>query len=168
MRLALAARAGDAATDGEGDASLVRARGRATLAFAGGEAFDKDGEGLTDEGKAAQRAMKTRRDSDDERLTSLFQDVVTRARVFQGGGSEVTTSTLRDAVETAANRSLIRLFPKFGAGDNANWGKVVVKARDGAPDADGFAPARPRTGVRSWLKRRTPPVRHKTSRPSAR
>jgi len=89
----------------------------------------------TDEGKAAQRAMKTRRDSDDERLASLFQDVVTRARVFQGGGSEVTTSTLRDAVDTAANRSLIRLFPKFGAGDNANWGKVVVKARDGAPDA---------------------------------
>lgn len=89
----------------------------------------------TDEGKAAQRAMKTRRDSDDERLTSLFQDVVARARVFQGGGAEVTTSTLRDAVETAANRSLVRLFPKFGAGDNANWGKVVTKARDGAPDA---------------------------------
>jgi len=89
----------------------------------------------TDEGKAAQRAMKTRRDSDDERLTTLFQEVVTRARVFQGGGSEVTTSTLRDAVETAAIRSLIRLFPKFGAGDNANWGKVVVNARDGAPDA---------------------------------
>jgi hypothetical protein len=79
--------------------------------------------------------MKTRRDSDDERLTSLFQDVVARARVFQGGGAEVTTSTLRDAVETAANRSLVRLFPKFGAGDNANWGKVVAKARDGAPDA---------------------------------
>ena len=55
--------------------------------------------------------------------------------MFQGGGTEVTTSTLRDAVETAANRSLIRLFPKFGAGDNANWGKVVTKARDGAPDA---------------------------------
>ncbi len=89
----------------------------------------------TDEGKAAQRAMKTRLATDDERLTALFQEVVARARVFQGGGAEVTTSTLRDAVETAANRSLIRLFPKFGAGDNANWGKVVIKARDGAPDA---------------------------------
>ena len=51
------------------------------------------------------------------------------AAVFftSGGGS--------DAVDTAANRSLIRLFPKFGAGDNANWGKVVTRARDGAPDA---------------------------------
>lgn len=89
----------------------------------------------TDEGKEAQRAMKTRLATDDDRLTLLFEDVVARARVFQGGGAEVTTTTLRNAVETAANRSLIRLFPKFGAGDNANWGKVVSKARDGAPDA---------------------------------
>lgn len=89
----------------------------------------------TDEGRAAERAMKTRRVSDDERLTTLFHEVVSRARVFQGGGSEVTTSTLRDAVDTAAGRSLIRLFPKFAAGDNPNWGKVVIKARDGAPDA---------------------------------
>jgi hypothetical protein len=89
----------------------------------------------TDEGKAAQRAMKTRVATDEERIESLFQDVVAHARVFQGGGSEVTTSTLRDAVDTAANRSLVRLFPKFAAGDNANWGKVITKARGGAPDA---------------------------------
>jgi hypothetical protein len=89
----------------------------------------------TDEGKAAQRAMKTRFAADDERLVALFLEVVARARVFQGGGGELTTSTLRDAVETAANRSLIRLFPKFGGGDNPNWGKVIIRARDGAPDA---------------------------------
>lgn len=89
----------------------------------------------TDEGKAAQRAMKTRLATDDERLAALFLEVAAHARVFQGGGSELTTSTVRDAVETAVNRSLIRMFPKFGAGDNANWGKVVSKAREGAPDA---------------------------------
>ncbi len=89
----------------------------------------------TDEGKAAQRAMKTRIVTDEERLDSLFQDVVAHSRVLQGGGGEVTMSTLRDAVETAARRSLVRLFPRFGAGDNANWGKVVTRARDGAPDA---------------------------------
>ena len=89
----------------------------------------------TDEGKSAQRAMRTRLATDDERLGVLFQDVIARARVFQGGGSEMTTSPFRDAVETAANRSLIRLFPKFGLGDNAAWGKVVTKAREGAPDA---------------------------------
>jgi hypothetical protein len=89
----------------------------------------------TDEGKAAERAIKTQMDSDEVRLTALFADVVAHARVFQGGGGEVTTASLRDAVETAARRSLIRLFPKFGVGDNPNWAKVIAKARDGAPDA---------------------------------
>lgn len=89
----------------------------------------------TDEGKAAQRAMKTRLAMADERLTTLFQEVVGRVRVFQGGGAELSTSTLRAAVDTAANRSLIRLFPKFQPGDDANWGKVVTRAREGAPDA---------------------------------
>lgn len=89
----------------------------------------------TDEGKAAERAMKTRLALDDERLTALFADVAARARVFQGGGTEPTKTTLREAVQSAASASLIRLFPKFGAGDNANWDKVVTKARDGAPDA---------------------------------
>ena len=89
----------------------------------------------TDEGKAAQRAMSTRLAADEDRLEGLFQDVVAHARVFQGGGAEVTTTTIRDAVETAATRSLVRLFPKFGMADNPNWGKVVAKARDGAPDA---------------------------------
>ena len=89
----------------------------------------------TDEGKAALRAMNTRVASDEEKLDGLFRDVAAHTRVFQGGGGEVTTSSLRDAVETAANRSLIRLFPRFGAADNPNWGKVVTKAREGAPDA---------------------------------
>jgi len=89
----------------------------------------------TDEGKAAERAMKTRLAMDNDRLSALFADVAARARVFQGGGNELTTGTLRAAVETAAGRSLIRLFPKFGVGDHADWSKVVAKARDGAPDA---------------------------------
>jgi hypothetical protein len=89
----------------------------------------------TDEGRAARLAMASRRDRAEEDVVELFADVVARARVFQGGGAELTTSTLRNTVETAAKRSLIRLFPKFSQGDNPNWGKVVTKAREGAPDA---------------------------------
>ncbi len=89
----------------------------------------------TDEGKAAQRAMKTRLASDEDRLMSLFSEVVGRARVFMGGVGELTIASLRGGVESAAQKALIRLFPKFTVGDNANWGKVVTKARDGAPDA---------------------------------
>ncbi len=90
----------------------------------------------TDEGRAARQAMVSRRDRAEQEVVDLFTDVVARARVFQGGGTELTTtSSLRDSVETAANRSLIRLFPKFAQGDNANWGKVITNAREGAPDA---------------------------------
>jgi hypothetical protein len=90
----------------------------------------------TDEGRAARQAMVSRRDRAEEDVVALFGDVVARARVFQGGGTELTTgSSLRDSVETAASRSLIRLFPKFGQGDDPNWGKVITKARAGAPDA---------------------------------
>ena len=90
----------------------------------------------TDEGRAARQAMASRRDRAEEDVVALFGDVVARARVFQGGGTELTiTSSLRDSVETAAKRSLIRLFPKFAQGDNPNWGKVITKAREGAPDA---------------------------------
>ncbi|MGH9071327.1 MAG: hypothetical protein ACRDX8_09250, partial [Acidimicrobiales bacterium] len=89
----------------------------------------------TEGGREAQRSMKTRRESDSERLDRLLQQVVDHARVFQGGGGEATVSTLGSALETAAQRSLVRLFPKFSAGDNANWKKVADKVRDGAPDA---------------------------------
>ena len=90
----------------------------------------------TDEGRAARQAMASRRDRAEEDVVALFGDVVARARVFQGGGTELTTtSSLREPVETAANRSLIRLFPRFAQGDNPNWGKVITRARDGAPDA---------------------------------
>jgi hypothetical protein len=89
----------------------------------------------TDEGKEAQRAMKTRAAGDDEQLTELFGEVAGRARVFMGGVGELTVESLHEGVSAAAQKALIRLFPKFTMGDNPHWDKVVVKARDGAPDA---------------------------------
>lgn len=103
----------------------------------------------TDEGREARRAMQGRIDAEDERLHVLLQDVLSKARVYQGGGNEVTVSSFRDAVELAARRSLVRLFPKFDIADNPNWSKVISRARDGAPDAleavgySGDAPAHP-------------------------
>lgn len=103
----------------------------------------------TAEGKEALRAMKSRLITEDERVTTLLGEVVAGARVYQGGGNEVSAASFRDAVELAAERSLVRLFPKFDVADDANWGKVVTKARDGAPDAlqavghSGDAPAHP-------------------------
>ncbi len=89
----------------------------------------------TDEGKEAQRAMRTRAEGDDERLAELFGEVAGRGRVLMGGVGELTVPSLHEGVSAAAQKALIRLFPKFTMGDNPHWDKVVVKARDGAPDA---------------------------------
>ena len=68
--------------------------------------------------------MKTRLATDDERLDD---SVPATSSPTLGSSREAapssTTSTLRDAVETAANRSLIRLFPKFGAGRQPQLGQ---------------------------------------------
>jgi hypothetical protein len=89
----------------------------------------------TDEGRQAKQGMQSRVLEGQQRLASLFATVIAKARVFQGGGNELTTSTLRGGVETAGNHALARLFPKFGAADDPAWSKVISKAREGAPDA---------------------------------
>jgi len=103
----------------------------------------------TDEGRQAKQGMQSRVLEGQQRLESLFTAVIAKARVFQGGGNELTTSTLRDAVETAGKNALARLFPKFGPADDPAWSKVISKAREGAPDAltvvgwQGEVPANP-------------------------
>ena len=68
-------------------------------------------------------------------LTELSGAVIDQARIFQGGGNELSVSSLRNGVEAAGGHALSRQFPKFGIADNARWGKVKDKAREGAPDA---------------------------------
>lgn len=103
----------------------------------------------TDEGRQAKQGMQSRVLEGQQRLEGLFAAVIASARVFQGGGNELTTSSLRDAVETAGNHALTRLFPKFNPADDPAWSKVITKARDGAPDAlnvvgwQGEVPANP-------------------------
>jgi hypothetical protein len=103
----------------------------------------------TDEGRQAKQGMNSRVLEGQQRLEGLFASVVAKARVFQGGGNELTTSSLRDGVEAAGNHALTRLFPKFSVADDPAWSKVIAKARDGAPDAlavvgwQGEVPANP-------------------------
>ena len=89
----------------------------------------------TDEGRQAKQGMHSRVLEGQQRLESLFSVVIAKARVFQGGGNELTSSSLREGVEVAANHALARLFPKFSLADDPAWSKVITKARDGAPDA---------------------------------
>lgn len=89
----------------------------------------------TAEGRQAKQGMQSRVIEGEHRLNNLFAAVIAKARVLQGGGNELTTSSLRQGVEAAGNNALARLFPKFGIADDPAWNKVITKARDGAPDA---------------------------------
>jgi len=103
----------------------------------------------TDEGRQAKQGMQSRIQQSEERLNALFGTVILKAGVFQGGGNELTTSTLRAGVEAAGDYSLARLFPKFKTADNPGWDKVITKARDGAAESlasvgwSGAVPANP-------------------------
>jgi hypothetical protein len=103
----------------------------------------------TDEGRQAKQGMQSRVLEGEQRLGSLFTAVIAKARVLQGGGNELTSTSLRDGVETAGVHALARLFPKFSVADDPAWSKVITKARDGAPDAltvvgwQGEVPANP-------------------------
>jgi len=102
---------------------------------AAADTMSQRSEPQTDEGRQAKQGMQSRVLEGEQRLQSLFSVVIAKARVFQGGGNELTTSSLREGVETAGNHALARLFPKFSVADDPAWSKVITKARDGAPDA---------------------------------
>ena len=89
----------------------------------------------TSGGYEARQGMEFRRDGARIELTRLINGLLNKARIFQGGGHEINDNDFSAAVKTALEASLIRMFPKFEMADHASWGKVVVKAREGAPDA---------------------------------
>lgn len=103
----------------------------------------------TNEGRQAKQGMQSRVLEGAQRSETLFASIVAKARVFQGGGNELTTASLREAVEMAGQHALSRLFPRFSVADDLAWSKVITKAREGAPDAlmavgwQGEVPANP-------------------------
>jgi len=89
----------------------------------------------TPEGAEARRAMETRFSVEEGRVAALVAGILANARVFQGGGNEVAEDGLQSSVEAAIKAALVRLFANFPMADDANWGKVVKRASEGASDA---------------------------------
>jgi hypothetical protein len=86
---------------------------------------------MTDEGMQAQAGIVSRGQAATARLASAVSGLLNQARVFQGGGNELTGTSLKVAIESAAEASLTRLFPRFSDGDDPNWGKVAERAKQG-------------------------------------
>lgn len=97
---------------------------------------------MTEEGMQAQSGIASRGQVAATRLSAAITGLLNQARVFQGGGNEMTGASLKAAIESAAAASLTRLFPRFADGDDPNWGKVTERAKQGSPNplgALGFA-----------------------------
>ncbi len=99
------------------------------------ETLNKRGAPTTQAGVEARSAIETRRANAKLKLDAIVGDVLADANVLQGGGEEVTGTSLADAVKAAAQSSLVRLFPEFTKADNPKWAQVVIQSKAGQTQA---------------------------------
>ena len=96
------------------------------------QTIDAKGMPTTREGEEAKHSMESRRNAAVRQRDELIKQVVTNAKVFQGGGSELLQASLEDRVREATNAALVRLFPRFKEADSAAWETVIKRAKEGA------------------------------------
>ncbi|MHC4402059.1 MAG: BREX system P-loop protein BrxC, partial [Planctomycetota bacterium] len=93
--------------------------------------IDSKGTPTTPEGREARNAMTTRMATAETARNQIVNDVIDRAKVFQGGGGERYELNLVAKVEAAAQASLDRLFPNFKDADDNRWVNVINRAKNG-------------------------------------
>lgn len=97
--------------------------------------LDKRGIPNTPEGKESRAFMETTKQTAESKVCELLDEAFSGARVFQGGGNEISSKDLQNMVLDASYNALQRLYPHFHIADNDGWGRVYDKAQKGAPDA---------------------------------
>ena len=102
------------------------------------QTLDVNGNPAGAEGQEARRSMESRRDRGSSDRDRLIREVVSNARVFQGGGNEVFLTSLEDRIKASSDDALVRMFPRFKEADSADWSAVIKRARDG--DDNPFGP----------------------------
>lgn len=114
--------------------------GLIATAQAAEETLNAKGAPATSEGQVARQSMESRKSLAVRQRDDLIRDIVGSAKVFQGGGNELLQLTLEARLETGANDSLVRLFPRFKEADYSAsaWSAAIKRARDGADQP--FAP----------------------------
>ena len=96
------------------------------------QTLDMKGNPTGPEGQEARQSMESRRARAVGDRDRLIRDIVSNAKVFQGGGNEVLLSPLVDRIKTSSDDALVRMFPRFKEADSAAWPAVIKHARDGA------------------------------------
>ncbi len=85
----------------------------------------------TDEGVSARKAMESSREIARQKVAGHVSDVLRQTAVVQSGGNRIAESDLSKALASAADRSIDRLYPKFGDGDHTGWATVWTRAVEG-------------------------------------
>lgn len=95
------------------------------------ETIDAHGVPSTPEAIQAANAMTTQLDAARLRVQTRLREIIANAKIFLGGGNEVSGIELVDKVNDAAADALHRLFPNFAVADHATWAQVRNAARGG-------------------------------------
>ncbi len=93
--------------------------------------LDHKGAPSNREGEEARASISSRKMTADADTHEVVQDIFRGAKVFQGGGNEVTFASLTEALVYAANASVARLYPRFSDADFQEWQLVIKRAREG-------------------------------------
>jgi len=87
------------------------------------------------EGEEARDAMVGIMNRAEQTRDQIVRDIIDTAKVFQGGGNEQLELTFAAKIESAAEASLIRMFPEFRHAEDSRWKNVIDRARKGDENA---------------------------------
>ncbi|MDB4990211.1 MAG: hypothetical protein JWN04_5389, partial [Myxococcaceae bacterium] len=96
------------------------------------QTIDAKGTPTTREGEEAKHSLESRRNGAVRQRDELIKQIVSNAKVFQGGGSELLQATIDERIREATNASLVRLFPRFKEADHVAWETVIKRAKEGS------------------------------------
>jgi hypothetical protein len=94
--------------------------------------LDNKGVPTNREGEEARSSIASRKMVAENAAREAIKDIFRSARVFQGGGNEVTFTSLPEALQHAALAAVSRRYPRFVEADSAQWETVIQRAKSGA------------------------------------
>jgi len=83
------------------------------------------------EAEDARKAMQETEQGAQKKAEQIVRDMLSQARVWVSGGIQCDGSFLRDKLEDACSKMLLRQYPDFAKGDNSGWGQVINLCKQG-------------------------------------
>ena len=99
--------------------------------------LDNKGAPTNTAGQEASASISSRKIVAENSISETVKEIFRGARVFQGGGTELTFSSLAESLQQAAKDSVARRYPRFSEADFAAWETVIQRAKTGADDSFG-------------------------------